>query len=162
MLELQVSAQKGGWLVLDYRVGFHVKTLSKMIWQKVDYAHRDSELTGYQGYLMGFLVCEGRKRDIFQRDVEKSMEISRASVTSVLQLMEKNGMIRRESVDYDARLKKIVVTEKGLACWKHNVELLDQIEITLRKGVSEQELAIFKSVLERMKCNLGQTEEKKE
>lgn len=146
----------------DYEVGFQIKTLSKMLRQKVDYLSRDSELTGFQGYLMGFLICEGQKRDIFQRDVEKSMEISRASVTSVLQLMEKNGIIRRESVDYDARLKKIVVTEKGFACWKHNIELLNQIEITLKTDISEQELAIFMSVLERMKRNLGQTEEKKE
>lgn len=139
---------------MEYRVGFEVKKISNMVKKRIDHLSRESGLTGFQGYLMGYLVREGGRKDIFQRDVEKHLEISRASVTSVLQLLEKNGFIRRESVKNDARLKKIVVTEKGLQANNRILELLDQMERNLVKGISEEEMELFISVLERIRKNL--------
>lgn len=139
---------------MQYRVGFEIKKLSNLVKKRIDYLSRESGLTGFQGYLMGYLVKEGGKRDLFQRDVEKHLEISRASVTSVLQLLEKNGFIRRESVENDARLKKIVVTEKGVCANNHILKSLDQMEVSLIDGISPEEMEIFISVMERIKNNL--------
>ena len=47
-------------------------------------------------------------------DVEAAFNLSRSTTTNILQLMEKNGIIRREGVDYDARLKRLVPTEKAV------------------------------------------------
>ena len=38
--------------------------------------------------------------------------MARSTVTGVVKLMERKGLIRRESVSSDARLKKLVLTEK--------------------------------------------------
>lgn len=139
---------------MEYRVGFEVKKLSNLVKKRIDHLSRKSGLTGLQGYLMGYLVMEGSKRELFQRDVEKHLEISRASVTSVLQLLEKNGFIRRESVKNDARLKKIVVTEKGVQAHNRILESLDQMEKHLTDGISGEDMEIFISVMERIRENL--------
>lgn len=139
---------------MEYRVGFEVKKLSNLVKKRIDHLSRKSGLTGLQGYLMGYLVMEGSKRELFQRDVEKHLEISRASVTSVLQLLEKNGFIRRESVKNDARLKKIVVTEKGVQAHNRILESLDQMEKHLTDGISGEDMEIFVSVMERIRENL--------
>lgn len=139
---------------MEYRVGFEIKKLSNLIKKRIDHLSAESGLTGFQGYLMGYLVMEGSRRDLFQRDVEKHLEISRASVTSVLQLLEKNGFIRRESVEADARLKKIVVTEKGLQAHNCILKSLDQMESDLIDGISPEEMKTFISVMERIRKNL--------
>ena len=56
--------------------------------------------------------------DTFPKDIEKEFSINRSTTSEMLKLMCKNGMITREEVDYDARLKKIVLTE---ASRQHNL-----------------------------------------
>lgn len=147
-----------GVMRMEPRIGFQIRSLSNMVKKRVDYISRETGVTGFQGFLIGYLVEEGSKRDIFQRDVEKRMEISRASVTSVLQLLEKNGFIRRESVASDARLKKIVVTEKGVRVNVQIHESLNQMEESLMDGISEEAIQIFLSVIRQIKANLEQLE----
>lgn len=139
---------------MEFRVGMYIRTLSNLIKKRIDYLSRESGLTGFQGYLIGYLITETKKQDVFQRDVEKHLEISRASVTSILQLLEKNGFIRRESVQNDARLKKIVVTQRGIDADTQIKATLEQLELSMLDGISEEEFAIFKSVVQRIKSNL--------
>lgn len=139
---------------MQYRVGFEVRKLSNLVKKRIDHLSEETGLTGFQGYLMSYLVKEGGRRDLFQRDVEKHLEISRASVTSVLQLLEKNGFIRRESVDTDARLKKIVVTHKGLQANNRILSSLDRMEADLVDGISTEEMETFIFVMERIRKNL--------
>ena len=75
-------------------------------------------------------------------------------MTSVLQLLEKNGFIRRESVDTDARLKKIVVTDKGLQANNRILSSLDRMEADLVDGISTEEMETFIFVMERIRKNL--------
>ncbi len=139
---------------MEFRVGMYIRTLSNLIKKRIDYLSRESGLTGFQGYLIGYLITETKKQDVFQRDVEKHLEISRASVTSILQLLEKNGFIRRESVQNDARLKKIVVTQRGIDADAQIKATLEQLEVSMLNGISEEEFAIFQSVVQRIKSNL--------
>ena len=96
-------------------LGLEVHRLEKLMARQRGYsaAHQDADRqTGMHGYLLRYLY-ENQERDVFQRDIEKAFSISRSSVTVTLQLMEKNGLIRRESVAQDARLKRIVLTQKA-------------------------------------------------
>ena len=96
-------------------LGLEVHRLEKLMARQRGYsaAHQDADRqTGMHGYLLRYLY-ENQERDVFQRDIEKAFSISRSSVTVTLQLMEKNGLIRRESVVQDARLKRIVLTQKA-------------------------------------------------
>ncbi|MDO5410301.1 MAG: MarR family winged helix-turn-helix transcriptional regulator [Lachnospiraceae bacterium] len=143
---------------MSFQIGFQIKTLSNLIKKRIDYLSKDMELTGFQAYLLGYLIRAGSRQDIFQRDVEKKMEISRASVTSVLQLLERNGFIRRQSVEYDARLKKIVVTQKGLESNRQTLMMLEHVENSITEGISDEDLQTFLQVLAHMKKNLEQAE----
>lgn len=143
---------------MEFRIGFQIKSLSNMVKKRIDYLSRETGVTGFQGYLLGYLVEESEQRDVFQRDVEKHMGISRASVTSVLQLLEKKGFILRKSVKDDARLKKIVVTEKGHKTNAQIHTMLDQMEESLGEGISEEEMQTFISVVQHIKNNLERLE----
>lgn len=71
------------------------------------------QLTGVHGWLIHFLYDQ--TEPVYQRDIEKRLCIRRSTVTATLNRMEKNGLIVRESVPEDARLKRIVLTEKAIS-----------------------------------------------
>lgn len=71
------------------------------------------EVTMMHGWIIRYLY-ENREQDIFQKDIEQRFAVGRSTVTNLLQLMEKKGFVRRESVKQDARLKKVILTEKEL------------------------------------------------
>lgn len=105
------------------------------------------------GWAVAFL-CEHRDRDIFQRDIEEEFHIRRSTATRIMQLMERNGLITRESVEHDARLKKIVLTEKALAMHRHILDSTGQLEAELTEGLTQSELEGFFVVMNKMKDNM--------
>lgn len=111
------------------------------------------KLTGAHGWAIGYFY-HNRDRDIFQRDFEKQCDVRRSSATEMLKRMEKNGMIRRVGVDYDARLKKIVLTEKAIEIQKTLEDKFEQLEKKLSKDISAEELETFFTVLSKIRNNI--------
>ncbi len=70
--------------------------------------------------------------------------------------MEKNGLILREPVDYDNRLKRIVVTDKALRYKRQVVSDLVALEEALVRDIPDEELAVFFRVVEKMTDNLSE------
>ncbi len=136
-------------------VGFEIRTLNILL--KRDFEKRKpKELdnsSGVHGWAMNYLY-ENRNKDIFQKDFENHFSIRRSTATKMLQLMEKNGLITRESVPSDARLKKIVLTEKAVETHKKVIECLKERDKILIKGITDSELEVLYSVCEKMKKNL--------
>ena len=64
--------------------------------------------------------------------------------------MEKNGYVRRVSVLSDARLKKLVLTEKAKATGIQHRNNLDEFEAILEEGLSPEEISVFKTVLAKV------------
>lgn len=110
-------------------------------------------LTQLQHWIIRFLD-RNREREIFQRDLEEEFHTSRATISSTLQVMERNGLIVRTAVEKDARLKKISLTEKSQDFIRHIRENVEQIEARMRRGMSEEEVAMLLSLLRRVRKNL--------
>jgi DNA-binding MarR family transcriptional regulator len=51
---------------------------------------------------------------ISQRDLAENLHVSRPTVTTMLQKMEKSGLIERRADEQDQRLTRIYMTEEGL------------------------------------------------
>ena len=137
-------------------LGYHIKSLERMIYHRHTLSATRSyvdSLTGTHGWVIRYLY-ENRDNDIFQRDIEKTFGVRRSTVTSMLQIMEKNGLITRGSVPYDSRLKKITPTEKSLELHRQISSEIDAIEAELSAGLSEEEIASFIATIEKIKKNL--------
>lgn len=115
------------------------------------------EVTMMHGWIIRYLY-ENREQDIFQKDIEQRFAVGRSTVTNLLQLMEKKGFVRRESVKQDARLKKVILTEKGIASQESFEDIVEHIEEELSEGISEEELHIFYKVLDRINQNVKKYE----
>ena len=91
---------------------------------------------------------------IIRKDIEKEFSINRSTTSEMLKLMCKNGMITREEVDYDARLKKIVLTE---ASRQHNRNIEDKMRKMhqqLIKDLSDDEINAFIKISDKLINNI--------
>ena len=72
--------------------------------------------------------------------------------------MEKKGFVARRGVENDARLKEIVLTEKGrmLACKMQRD--FEEMEAKLTAGFSREERELLLDFLTRIYCNLNENE----
>lgn len=137
-------------------IGFELKCLNNLIMRKVENLPGKNEIdsiTGTNGWIIGFLA-ENADKDIYQKDLEQRFSITRSTASKVLILMEKKGLIQRCSVPHDARLKKLVLTEKA---WKLSEQMINdamRIEATLTKEFTEEELKTLYHYIQRMKNNI--------
>ena len=134
-----------------------IRILSNHIKRNLDSAASKGPLknmTGTQIQIIGY-IHHTAKSDVFQKDIETKYAIRRSTATGILQLMEKNGLITREPVGYDARLKKIVLTEKALTLSRQAKHNLSELEEQMTKDISAEELETFRFVIRKMQHNLG-------
>ncbi len=117
-----------------------------------DLTKKINEATGKNSWIIGF-IAQNSNKDVFQRDIEEKFSIRRSTVSSMIKLMEKKGLVVRESVAYDARLKKLTLTPKA---WEmHNQMLLnlDEDEKKLKQNLSDEELDNLFKTLEKIRKN---------
>ena len=131
----------------------YISKLSNKIRRKLDSLSSKGNFSGAQGKVLHFILAQSS--DMFQKDIEEEFSLRPSSATELLKQMEKGGLIRREPVDYDGRLKRITVTEKALGYREQVVRNLADMEEELLRGVSREELSIFFKVVEQMLDNLS-------
>lgn len=136
-------------------VGFDIRVLSNLIYRKINQmsVQEGDSLTAHQDWVLHYLIrSEGR--DVVQRDIEREFSIRRSTASRTLQLMEKNGYILREPVSYDARMKKLVITEKGKEARSRMQDRLDRFEAQLQSGISEEDLERLLRIVGQMEENI--------
>lgn len=139
-----------------YRIGFVIRCLDHVLRRNLEAdvkADGIDEITLMHGWIIRYLY-ENRENDIFQKDIEKNFAIGRSSVTGIIQIMEKKGFIRRESVAHDARLKKVTLTEKGIKSHRRIEELITLQNEKMARGIEEEDLQVFLRVAEQIRANL--------
>lgn len=57
----------------------------------------DDGLTSMQKHVLKFLLLETLHKVVYQKDIEEEFQIRKSTATGMLQLLEKNGFIVRES-----------------------------------------------------------------
>lgn len=137
--------------------GLELRSLNNLIRRYFEFSSHKKEIetiTGNNGWIIGFLA-KNEDKDIYQRDIEEHFTITRSTTSKVLSLMEQKGLIQRQTVARDARLRKIVLTDKarklkGLM-WEDTVNM----EQTLIKGFTDEETETLYSYIQRMKENIS-------
>lgn len=137
-------------------IGIEVKRLDNEIHSRMAVYRSEKgqgELTMMQSWILGF-IYRNPQREIFQKDIEAKFSIARSTATGILQLMEKNGYIRRISLPRDARMKKLELTPKGIQMQEITLENVQRMENKLREGISQEDIEIFFRVIRKMRLNV--------
>ena len=137
-------------------IGHELKAINHIIQRKIMFSGTNSGLdkvTVMHGWIISF-IDEHSNCDVYQKDIESAFAISRSTVTNILKLMEKKGYILRESVDCDARLKKLILTEKGIQTSKVLKKAVDENENQFSKIFDKKEQETFLFLLKKLRSGL--------
>lgn len=99
-------------------------------------------------------LIENQGKDIYQKDLEDILKVRRASVSGVLQTMEKRGFIKKVTSKEDARANKIVLSEKAIEKQKEMDEKFNILEEKLTKNIDKENLELFRKIIQQMKNNI--------
>lgn len=140
----------------DFRAGREIHRLSNRIHRHMEANRARHKLTDVS-VTNTRIICylyDHREQDIFQKDLEATFGTTRSTASKVLQLMEQKDLIQRLPVKQDARLKKLVLTERSLELHRRMRRNADEMETTLLRGFTPTEKKLLASYLERMQRNL--------
>lgn len=137
-------------------IGYEVHTLDRMIGQLINSLFEKEGLTMAQSWIIGFLY-EHQEETIFQKNLEAHFHMARSTATGVLQGMEKHGLLMREAVASDARLKRLVLTEKGVQLQIATMENFVRLEQILKEGIPREELPLFFETMEKIRDNVSRS-----
>ena len=136
--------------------GYEVRTLNQVIGRLVNsYQSKVDEKAGInrmQGWIIGYLYRHSEET-VFQKDLEAEFQMARSTASGILQAMEKKGLITRESIPRDARLKRLVLTEKGMEFQMEIMENFERIQKVLKSDISQEKLECFMEVLDMIREN---------
>ena len=126
-----------------------IKRLSNGISREMCAAFGSGMFSGAQGRTLHFLLAH-TKIDIFQKDIEEEFGLRPPTATALLKELEQRGLIRKEPVPYDARKKKIVVTEEALQYKDCVLKGLKELDQKLTAGISDEEMQLIYSETDKM------------
>ncbi len=107
-----------------------------------------------QKHTIVYLYEHSADGDLFQRDIEEFLSIQRPTATRMLNHMEANGLIKRESVEYDGRLKKITLTPKAINLYNNIFDEINRVEEYMTRGLTDKEKDDFLRIARKIRKNL--------
>lgn len=137
-------------------IGLAVRKLSNLIRRDIENSSSRigvDTIKGVNGWAIRYFY-ENRENDVFQKDFEERFSIRRSTASKILKTMEEKGYIKRISVESDARLKKIILTDTAIEVHKRITADIAAREMRLRQNVTEDELETFFTVMDKFTANL--------
>jgi len=99
-------------------------------------------------------IIEERKQ-ISQVELAQVSQKDTASITRILDLLQKKGLIQRIDDEYDRRKYMISLTGEGTEFVMRNLPFINRIRGQIVQGLSQEEIQALKGILDKIRQNLG-------
>jgi MarR family transcriptional regulator, organic hydroperoxide resistance regulator len=137
--------RRGGFLISK------IHQLSARIFARMLKQYGIQEINPAQGRIM-FVLWQND--GIAINDLAKETSLSKSTLTSMLDRLEKDGFLRREASKKDRRKIHIWRTEKDKLFQKQYVRVSQQMSEIYYRGFTEQDMDGFENMLKRIFENL--------
>ena len=134
-----------------------VKQLHNQICQLIFKSNRENILTKYPSPLQMSIIKylrENKTENIYQKDIQNNLGISKAAISDVLQTMEKKEMITRIPSKVDGRKIKIVLTDKGNKLYKEVETNMQEVDQIIKENITQEEIEEFIRISHKIKENI--------
>lgn len=137
-------------------IGMELRKLVNFIHRNVDSCKFENDkkpITKMHGMIIGFLN-QSKNKDVFQKDIENKFSMRRSTTSTMLKSMEEKRLIKRISIEKDARVKKLQLSDKGQSLVEEVASEFQRIESLLTEGLTEDELEQFFKIIHKMQHNM--------
>ncbi len=118
-------------------------------------------ISGRNFWILRYLD-DHRGQDVFQKDLENAFKIRRSTVSKTVELMEQKQLLIRESVNGDARMKKLRLTSKADVVLAEVAKAVDRLEGRIRETFEPAEYDTLMGLLRKLCEFLDMPEESNE
>lgn len=108
-------------------------------------------ITYRQAQVLGWLVLDG---ELSQVELADRMMIEPATLVGVLDRMQRDGLIRRTSVDSDRRKKVIQICDSAGEVWDNVIACGQRVRATATQGLSDRQITTLFKTLQTIMRNL--------
>lgn len=143
---------------MEDKLLYNLHLLNKLIAREFVCNNKDlfcGDPSATQMIIMNYILNH-QNEDIYQKDLEEALHLRRATVSGVLQTMEKHGLVERVLCDNDVRCKKIILKEKAKKMFDAKKIEFFKLEEVIKKGLSDEEIEIFCHIIESMQNNINE------
>ena len=127
-----------------------MKMLNNISRSQAVYRHNKISAEDLQTTHYAFVLAICREPGRSQEELAKELCLNKSTVARNLNCLEEKGYITRNALPMDKRQFSVYPTEKMLAVLPEIKNASGEWMSLLSEGISEEELEIFNSVLERM------------
>ena len=89
-----------------------------------------------------------------QRELAEMVNMTPPSITAAIRKMERAGYIMRKPDEYDQRVMRLKLTEKGEACIQYVVRVGEEMDALILRGMSTEEKLLLRRLLMQIYYNL--------
>lgn len=131
-----------------------INKISNRLRRRSKAAQESIGISGAKGNILSFILAEGEKRNVYQKDVEKEFGLRPSTATEALKGLEDEGLISRVPDEKDGRYKKIVFTSRAEEVESVIRDEIMKTERQLLEGITEEEQKEFMRIASKMLKNL--------
>ena len=113
-------------------------------------------ISGSQGNILDYILVEGMKRKVYQKDIEREFGLRPPTASEVLKALEKRELICRVPDEEDGRWKRIVFTKKAEKIHEALRREIEESEALLLRGISREGQETFLEIAGKMLKNLDE------
>ncbi|UKS29610.1 MarR family transcriptional regulator [Paenibacillus sp. HWE-109] len=121
--------------------------------KQADESIKELGLNSQQGKLIAF-IHEHQEQGLIQKDLSERFHVRGASITSMLQGLEKKGYIERKIPAHNERQKNIYVLPKGLALINDFELSFQRVEEKIVQNLNEDDRQVLQQLLTKINQNL--------
>ncbi|NQX65905.1 MarR family transcriptional regulator [Paenibacillus alba] len=121
--------------------------------RQADESIKELGLNSQQGKLIAF-IHEHQEQGLIQKDLSERFHVRGASITSMLQGLEKKGYIERKIPAHNERQKNIYVLPKGLALINDFELSFQRVEEKIVQNLNEDDQQVLQQLLTKINHNL--------
>ncbi|KPL59559.1 MarR family winged helix-turn-helix transcriptional regulator [Rossellomorea vietnamensis] len=136
----------------DETIGLYTSRTVKNIIRFLTLHLKDFDVTPEQWTVLKRLA---EQDGISQKELAMRSEKDQPTLTRILDILERKKLIYKEKNSEDRRSFLIFITEKGVTAKDELSPFIENLyEDTILKGISEEELEVYKSVLSQINANM--------
>lgn len=134
------------YLIMINQALFQKRVLSRLL---------ETGLTSGQPKVLDYLrIHDGS----MQKDIAHGCQIDPATLTGILERMEKKGLVERRTVNGNHRSSYVYLTESGRNKGETAAQIFLEMEAEIFKGITADEKETFMDVFYKICCNMTETE----
>ncbi|MBZ9693021.1 MarR family winged helix-turn-helix transcriptional regulator [Clostridium sp. M14] len=136
---------------LDDCIGFITNKGAKILSDEFNRRLQEHDMTRVQWIALYYI---GKTNGIFQKELSDYMSVKESSMVRLIDRMEKDDLVERRKEIKDRRVTRIFLSDKGKKLREELIPLGEEFQRDAVNGIQEDELNIFKNVLEKMINNV--------